>query len=47
MRHLFRQFRWIDKRYSPNQPEQRYRKQWTLGQDDFGNAIPFRKGIHI
>lgn len=47
MRHLFRMFRWIDVRYTPNEPAYRYRKQWTLGQDDYGNALPFRPGIHI
>lgn len=44
-RRLLRQFRWIDTNYSPRQPEQRYRKEWTLGQDDFGNAIPYRAGV--
>ncbi len=41
MRHLFREFRWIDRKFTPNEPDKRYRKVWTLGQDDFGNAIPF------
>lgn len=46
MRHLFRMFYWIDARFTPNEPAARYRKQWTLGQDDFGNAIPYKSGSH-
>lgn len=46
MRHLFRMFHWIDVRYSTNEPANRYRKQWTLGQDDFGNAIPYKPGTY-
>lgn len=47
MRHLFRLFRWIDYNFPPDQSSLRYRSQWTLGQDDFGNAIPYRKGIVV
>ena len=40
MRHLFRLFKWVDTRYTP-QSGNRYKEQWTLGQDDMGNAIPY------
>lgn len=41
MRHLFRLFKWIDYRHTPDTPSLRYRKEWTLGQDDYGNAIVY------
>lgn len=40
MKHLFREFFWIDFRFPPSFAAYRYRRQMTLGQDDFGNAIP-------
>lgn len=46
MRHLFRMFRWIDYSFPPTSPDRRYRSQQTIGQDDFGNAIPYVPGGH-
>lgn len=46
MRHLFRMFRWIDTRFTRNEPTLRYRRQQTFGQDDFGIAIPYKSGYY-
>ena len=47
MRHLIKKFFYINYRYTPSQKDKRYNTVTTLGQDDFGNAIPVNGSIYF